>query len=525
MLNILIGIAIGLMVGGPVGAWVLSITWKPKSVLDAESLDAERRKIEELKSQAETQAAEVLRTAEESAKAKAREREEKLDRELNSRRGEVKAAEGRIRKREEELEKIEAKTQKALAAAEDREKTAEATRAKLDGERQRLEEARKALLKRTEEVSGMTQEQARKTLLETLEGQLRAESSALIHRIETETNENAERKARQIITLAAQRVASEQTSEITVSVVPLPNEEMKGRIIGREGRNIRTLEQATGVNFIIDDTPEAVVLSCFDPMRREIARLVLDKLIQDGRIHPARIEEMVDKTRQEVENAAREAAEKACIELGIYDLHPELVKLMGRLRFRTSYGQNVLKHSIECSHIAEILSSELGLDARLSKRATFLHDIGKAVSHEMEGTHAAIGAELARKHKERPEVVHAIEAHHFEVEPKTLTAMIVITADSISAARPGARRESLEAYIKRLESLEAIANSFEGVERSFAIQAGREVRIVVEPDRLNDNECAALARDVTRRIESELQYPGQIKVTVLREVRKTEYAR
>ena len=308
-------------------------------------------------------------------------------------------------------------------------------------------------------------------------------------------------------------------------MVTLPSDDMKGRIIGREGRNIRTLEQLTGVNFIIDDTPEAVVLSCFDPMRREIARLVLEALMADGRIHPARIEELVEKTERNVLDAAREAAEKACIELGLHDLHPELVKLMGRLKYRTSYGQNILAHCTECGHIAEIIASELGLDARLAKRATFLHDIGKAVSHEVEGTHAAIGAALAKKYRERPEVVHAIEAHHYEVEPRTLTAIIVVAADAISASRPGARRESLESYIKRLESLEAIASGFDGVEKSYALQAGRELRIIVQPDKLGDHECSLLARDISKKIEQELQYPGQIKVTVLREVRKTEYAR
>lgn len=474
---------------------------------------------------ARKEAEEVLKKAELEAANNSLEREKKHERELSKRKVELERTEQRVRKREEQLERTEEKLQRKLETATEREEAAQRRHAELESEHGKVAEARQQLIKRAEAVSGMTVEEARQSLLEGLEQELMADQAAVIRRVEEETKELSEKKARQILTLAVQRLASDHVSETTVSVVTLPNEEMKGRIIGREGRNIRALEQATGVNFIVDDTPEAVVLSCFDPMRREVARLVLEQLIADGRIHPARIEELVEKTERRVLDAAREAAESACIELGLHDLHPELVKLMGRLKYRTSYGQNVLRHSVECAHIAEMIGSELGLDTRLAKRATFLHDLGKAVSHEVEGPHAAIGANLAKKFGERREVIHAIEAHHFEVEPKTLTAMIVITADSISAARPGARRESLESYIKRLENLEGIAKSFPGVEKSYAIQAGREVRIIVEPDRLNDDQCAVLARDVTKRIESEMQYPGQIKVTVLREVRKTEFAR
>jgi len=431
----------------------------------------------------------------------------------------------RLRKREETVEKREETLGRREQSVGDKERYLEDKTKRAEQQLAEVTELRGGLIRKTEEISGLTVEEAKKMLLDNLESEVRQESAALVRRIEAETQDTADKKARQILMLAVQRLSTDQVTESTVSVVHLPSDEMKGRIIGREGRNIRALEQATGVNIIVDDTPEAVVLSCFDPMRREIARLVLEKLIADGRIHPTRIEEIVEKTERQVLEQAREAGEQACIDVGMHDIHPELIKLLGRLKFRTSYGQNVLKHSVECAHIAEMISSELGLDSKLAKRATLLHDIGKAVSHEMEGPHALIGAELAKKYRERPEVVHAIEAHHNEVKPKTLTAVLVQTADAISAARPGARRETLESYIKRLENLEAIAQSFEGVEKSYAIQAGREVRIVVEPDKLNDNECSLLARNVTKRIEEELQYPGQIKVVVVREVRKTEYAR
>lgn len=524
MQDILIAVVAALIgaAGGALG-WKV---WGPQpGAREVEEGASKLAEAEATLASARKEAEELLKKAELEAANNSLEREKKHERELSKRRVELERTEQRVRKREEQLERTEEKLQRKLETATEREEAAQRRQAELEAEHGKVAEARQQLIKRAEAVSGMTVEEARQSLLEGLEQELMADQAAVIRRVEEETKELSEKKARQILTLAVQRLASDHVSETTVSVVTLPNEEMKGRIIGREGRNIRALEQATGVNFIVDDTPEAVVLSCFDPMRREVARLVLEQLIADGRIHPARIEELVEKTERRVLDAAREAAESACIELGLHDLHPELVKLMGRLKYRTSYGQNVLRHSVECAHIAEMIGSELGLDTRLAKRATFLHDLGKAVSHEVEGPHAAIGANLAKKFGERREVIHAIEAHHFEVEPKTLTAMIVITADSISAARPGARRESLESYIKRLENLEGIAKSFPGVEKSYAIQAGREVRIIVEPDRLNDDQCAVLARDVTKRIESEMQYPGQIKVTVLREVRKTEFAR
>ncbi len=517
----IIAAVVGLVVGA-LGAWILAAR---KAAGEKVDIDQARAEAERILDEAKKEADSIKdRTAAAEAQALA-EVEKRAEKDFSRRRSEIDRTEGRLRKREEQLEKTEEKLQRKLEGATAKEEAADAKVAELERERERLSEARAEVARKAEAVSGMTAEQAKKMLLEALEDEVQQESAAIVRRVESETKEQSEKKARQIITLAIQRLASDHVSETTVSVVALPSDDIKGRIIGREGRNIRTLEQLTGVNLIVDDTPEAVVLSSFDPMRREIARRVLEALIHDGRIHPGRIEELVEKTERQVGESAREAAESACIELGLNDLHPELIKLMGRLKFRTSYGQNVLAHSVECSHIAEIISSELGLDARLAKRATFLHDIGKAVSHEMEGTHAAIGASLAKKYRERPEVIHAIEAHHYEVEPRTLTAIIVVAADAISAARPGARRESLESYIKRLESLEAIANGFEGVEKSYAIQAGREVRIIVEPDRLDDNGCALLARNVTKKIESDLQYPGQIKVTVLREVRKTEYAR
>jgi len=371
----------------------------------------------------------------------------------------------------------------------------------------------------------MTDDQAKQALMENLESQVRQEAGALVRRVEGEARETAVKKARQIITLAVQKYAAEQVSETAISVVNLPSDEIKGRIIGREGRNIRALEAATGCNFIVDDTPEAVVLSCFDPLRREIARLSLESLLSDGRIHPGRIEDVVQKVEKQVHESIREVGEQSAFDLGVNGLHSELVRLLGRLKYRTSYGQNVLKHSIEVANLAKIMAAELGVDAQLAKRAGALHDIGKAVSYEMEGTHAAIGAELAKKYGEPPAIVHAIAAHHAEEEPRTIVAVLVQASDAISAARPGARRETLETYIKRLKQLESIADSFEGVDKSYAIQAGREIRILVDPDRIDDDAAALLARQITKKVETELDYPGQIKVTVLREVRSVEYAK
>lgn len=513
-----VGLLIGLVIGAAV--WGFYSRKQGEGSVAAAKAEADRL-LEHSKREAEL----VLEKAAVEAEQRASESSKKAEKDLAKRRADLEKDEVRLRKREETVEKREETLGRREQSVGDKERYLEDKTKRAEQQLAEVTELRGGLIRKTEEISGLTVEEAKKMLLDNLESEVRQESAALVRRIEAETQDTADKKARQILMLAVQRLSTDQVTESTVSVVHLPSDEMKGRIIGREGRNIRALEQATGVNIIVDDTPEAVVLSCFDPMRREIARLVLEKLIADGRIHPTRIEEIVEKTERQVLEQAREAGEQACIDVGMHDIHPELIKLLGRLKFRTSYGQNVLKHSVECAHIAEMISSELGLDSKLAKRATLLHDIGKAVSHEMEGPHALIGAELAKKYRERPEVVHAIEAHHNEVKPKTLTAVLVQTADAISAARPGARRETLESYIKRLENLEAIAQSFEGVEKSYAIQAGREVRIVVEPDKLNDNECSLLARNVTKRIEEELQYPGQIKVVVVREVRKTEYAR
>lgn len=518
MTNLVLGLIVGLAIGA-VGTWVYLRKLGDKKI---EQANAEADRILELaKKDAELLQDKALLEAQQ----KAAEETKRLEKDLRKRKADMERDENRLQKREEQLERREDQLTRQEQSVADRQRHLEEKIQKLDTEKGRVDSLRDELIRKTEEVSGLTREEGKKLLLENLEKEVRQEAAALVRRVEAETEETAERKARQILTLALQRLATDQVTETTVSVVNLPGDEMKGRIIGREGRNIRALEQATGVNIIVDDTPEAVVLSCFDPMRREIARLVIEKLIADGRIHPSRIEEIVAKTEKQVLEEARMAGENACLELGIHDLHPELIKLLGRLKFRTSYGQNVLRHSVECAHIAGMLTAELGIDVALAKRATLLHDIGKAVTHEIEGPHAAIGAELARKYSERPEVVHAIAAHHYEEKPRTLTAIIVIIADSVSAARPGARRETLESYIKRLEALEGIAMTFEGVEKSYAIQAGREVRIIVEPEKLNDNECSKLARDISKKIEEELQYPGQIKVVVVRETRATEIAK
>jgi ribonucrease Y len=376
-----------------------------------------------------------------------------------------------------------------------------------------------------ERISGLSIEEAKEYLLRNIENEVKHEAAALIKEIEAKAKEEADRKAKDIIATAIQKCAADHVSEATVSVVPLPNDEMKGRIIGREGRNIRTLETLTGIDLIIDDTPEAVILSGFDPIRREVARITLEKLITDGRIHPARIEETVEKAKKEVENTIKQEGDNAAFEVGVHNLHPEVIKLLGKLRFRTSYGQNVLNHSLEVAHLSGIMAAELGIDITMAKRAGLLHDIGKAVDHEVEGSHVTIGADLAKKYKESNEVINAILSHHGDVEATSVISVLVQAADSISAARPGARRETLESYIKRLEKLEEIANSFPGVEKCFAIQAGREIRIMVKPEDVADSDIVMKAREITKKIENELEYPGQIKVTVLRETRAIEYAK
>jgi ribonuclease Y len=480
----------------------------------ASAEEAAHRILEEAKKDAEAKKREALLEAKEEAH---RVRQE-VERENRERRTELQRLERRLVQREETLDRKLESIEKKEELLDKKEKSMQAMQDK-------LEETYQAQLKELERISGLTSEEARDLLLANVESEIRHETAILIKNIETEAKEEADKRARDIITQAIQRCAADHVAEATVSVVALPNDEMKGRIIGREGRNIRALETLTGVDLIIDDTPEAVIISGFDPVRREIARIALEKLIADGRIHPARIEEMVEKTKKEVENKIREEGEQATFETNVNNVNPELVRLLGRLKFRTSYGQNVLKHSIEVSHLASIMASELGADVGLAKRAGLLHDIGKAVDHQIEGPHVEIGADLAKKYGESPEVVHAIAAHHGDIEPQTVEAVLVQAADALSAARPGARRETLEAYIKRLEKLEEIADSFDGVDKSYAIQAGREVRIMVKPDKIDDLGAVRLARDIVRRIESELDYPGQIKVNVIRETRAVDYAK
>lgn len=488
-----------------------------KRIAEAQIGSAEERSrkiIEDAIKNGETKKRELLLEAkEEEIRVKS-----DLDQEVKERRSELQLSERRLLHKEEILDK------KAVAL-EQKEEQMQRKLDKIDKTKEEIDLLQKKQVEELERIAELTLTEAKQYLLQKVEEEVKHDSAVLIKDIEAKTKLEADKKAREILTNAIQKCAVDHVVDTTVSVVPLPNDEMKGRIIGREGRNIRTLETLTGIDLIIDDTPEAVILSGFDPIRREIARVALEKLIVDGRIHPARIEEMVEKAKKEVEILIREEGESATFETGVHGLHPELIRLLGKMRFRTSYGQNVLRHSIEVSNLAGLIAGELGLDVRLAKRAGLLHDIGKSVDYEVEGSHVSIGVNLCRKYGENPIVINAVEAHHGDVDPETAIAVIVQAADTISAARPGARRETLETYIKRLQKLEEIATSFKGVDKSYAIQAGREVRIMVVPEEVDDNGLLLLARDVTKQIENEMEYPGQIKVSIIRETRATEYAK
>lgn len=478
---------------------------------------------------AEEKAREIIDDALKTAETKKREalleaKEENLkikndlDKEVKERRAEVQRYEKRVLGKEETLDK-------KLDALEKREAKLNAKEQGFEREKEKVEELRQSHMRELEKISGLTSEQAKEYLLKTVEEDVKHETAVMVKELERQAKDEADKKAKDLVVTAIQKCAADHVSETTISVVPLPNDEMKGRIIGREGRNIRTLENLTGIDLIIDDTPEAVILSGFDPIRREVARIALEKLIVDGRIHPARIEEMVEKAKKEVETMIREEGEEAALEVGVHGIHPELIRLLGKMRFRTSYGQNALKHSLEVAHLSGLLAGEVGADVRMAKRAGLLHDIGKSVDHDMEGSHIQLGADLCRKFKESALVINAVEAHHGDVEAESMIACLVQAADAISAARPGARRETLETYTNRLKQLEDISNGFKGVDKSFAIQAGREVRVMVVPDQINDDEMVLLARDLSKQIEAELQYPGQIKVNVIRESRVVDYAK
>ncbi len=507
----IIAFAAGLII-----AFLLGVKYR-KRIAEAELGSAE--------DEAKRLVSEALKTAESKKKEAIVEAKDEIyrmrtetEKELKDRRSEVSRLERRIQQKEESLDR----------KLENQEKKEEALQKKMTEVEEQLKEAdlvKKHQFEMLEKISGYTADQAKEYLLTNLENELTHEKALKITQIEQRLKDEADQKAREIITQAIQRCAADHVAEVTVSVVPLPNDEMKGRIIGREGRNIRTLETLTGVDLIIDDTPEAITLSCHDTVKREIARIALERLIQDGRIHPARIEEMVDKARREVEQKIKQDGERAVIETGVHAMHPELIKLLGRMRYRTSYGQNVLAHSVEVAHLAGIMAAEVGADVNQARRAGLIHDIGKALTHEIEGSHVAIGVDIAKKYKESPEIIHAIEAHHNDVEPKTIVACLVQAADAISAARPGARRENLENYIKRLEKLEEIANSFNGVEKCFAIQAGREIRVMIKPDVISDDQMVITAREIAKKIEDEMEYPGQIKVNLIRETRSVDYAK
>ncbi len=513
--QVLLAIGVTLVIAVPATA-VIAINYQKKMVEAKLGIADEKAReiIDEALRTAETKKREsLLEVKEESIRTK-----NELDKEIKERRAEAQRYERRVQQKEENIDKKADAIEKKEASLAQKEEA-------LSKQREEISKLSEQRLQELERISGLTSEQAKDYLLKIVEDEVKHETAVMVKEMESRAKEEADKKAKEYVVTAIQKCAADHVSETTISVVQLPNDEMKGRIIGREGRNIRTLETMTGVDLIIDDTPEAVILSGFDPIRREVARIALEKLIVDGRIHPARIEEMVEKAQKEVEVMMKEEGEAATLEVGVHGIHPELVRLLGKMKFRTSYGQNALKHSIEVAQLSGLLAAEMGLDVRMAKRAGLLHDIGKAVDHEMEGSHIQLGVELCRKYKEGPVVINAVESHHGDVEAQTLIACLVQAADTISAARPGARRETLETYTTRLKQLEDITNNFKGVDKSFAIQAGREIRVMVVPEQINDSDMVLLARDISKQIEAELEYPGQIKVNVIRESRVIDYAK
>ena len=507
IVTFLISIAIGLFLGMTLRKKIAeskieSAEKESKRLLDLAKIEAENMKKEE-----------IIKAKEEIMVSR-----KELDQEIKERRSEVQKQESRMIQKEENLDKRTENLEK-------REKNLEYEYQSIEEQKNEVKELKEKEDLELQRISGLSKTEAKDLLLKQTEKEISSEKAKIIRALEQKTKEEANKNAKEIISYAIQKCAADHTSETTVSIVNLPSDDMKGRIIGREGRNIKALETLTGIDLIIDDTPEAVILSGFDPLRREVARIALEKLIDDGRIHPAKIEEMVEKAKEEVSEIIKSEGERASLETGVNNLHPDIIKLLGKLKYRTSYGQNVLNHSIEVSHLSRIMAEELGLDSKRAARAGLLHDIGKALDHDMEGTHIQIGVDILKKYKENPIILNAVEAHHGDVEPQSMEAVLIQAADAISASRPGARRETLEAYIKRLETLESIADSFDGVEKSFAIQAGREVRIIAKPDKINDDQMVVLARDISKRIEDEMDYPGQIKVNVIRENRVTDYAK